>query len=246
MAKSKTTKNTKLNNINTTIEVNDDYSVGDYSDVVQTSKATKKTRPNNINTTIEVNDGYSAGDYSQGYESTRAYADEELHEEVVILDNLNKLLDKINKFDPSLVQSYSPVKKAEKIYYVTEIKDMVKDAIEYWDGKHFNGKNVVAKGIEHYSAEVFEAVERIMYLCYDMVGGKTVEYDPSQDLNTLENALYYNENYYEEQIKMPVSGKVAEYKSSQDLNTLENVLYYNENYEEQLEIPIEDYEDIPF
>lgn len=165
-------------------------------------KTTKQNEPQGVQLSIELEDNsYSTSNTEQQYGLSKAFAGEELHEEDVILYNLDKLLDKINKFDPTLVQSYSPTKKAEKMYYVADMQEMVKDAIEYWDEKHFNGKNVVAKGIDHYSTEVFDAVERIMYLCYDMVGGKLAEYDPSQDLNTLENALYYNENYYEEQIE---------------------------------------------
>lgn len=152
---------------------------------------------------VPSDDTFSASDYSQDYEISRAFEDETLYEDDVILDNLNKLLDKLNNFDPSLVQSYKPEARADKMWQVHELKQMVNAAIEYWDEKNLNGKNMVAKGIDHYASEVFEAVQRIMYLCYVSSGGNTVPYNPSADIELLEKALYYNENYYEEQLEIP-------------------------------------------
>lgn len=137
------------------------------------------------NKNIPKSDEFDVGQWYEEQDITQAYEEEELHEEVVVLDNFYRLLDMINNFDSSKVESKSgkanPRSVQQKYVLTEQLKEEIQDAIESWNLRGKDGEKQVAKAINRNASEIFEAVTRIMYKVYEMMnaGGK---YDPSADI----------------------------------------------------------------
>ena len=141
---------------------------------------------------VKLSDEFSVSDWYSEQDISQAYAQEELHEEVVILDNFLHLIDMLEGFDPSRVESSRPTIIQEKYALTEALKREIEDAINNWELRNRDGKKQVAKAINRVAPEIFDRTTRIMYKVYEMMNGGG-KYDPSADIAFFVSAINFDD-----------------------------------------------------
>lgn len=144
------------------------------------------------NKNIPKSDEFDVGEWYEEQDITQAYEEEELHEEEVVLDNFYRLLDMIDGFDSSKVESSNPKIILEKYALTEELKQEIEDAINNWELRNKDGKKQVAKAINRVAPEIFDRTTRIMYKVYEMMNGGG-KYDPSADIAFFVSAINFDD-----------------------------------------------------